>query len=100
MVQLGRGRRITIGPVGHLTPTEARERAEKVLGNLAHAGKIGRSVGKLTPAFVVGASNLCERIGPRNAAQDFSARLERALERPSVYRCKSKLLTVSQHPFE
>jgi integrase len=36
VVQVGRGRRITIGPVGHLTPTEARERAEKVLGNLAH----------------------------------------------------------------
>jgi integrase len=36
VVQIGRGRRITIGPVGHLTPTEARERAEKVLGNLAH----------------------------------------------------------------
>ena len=36
VVQIGRGRRITIGPVGHLTPSEARERAEKVLGNLAH----------------------------------------------------------------
>ncbi len=36
VVQIGRGRRITLGPVGHLTPTEARERAEKVLGNLAH----------------------------------------------------------------
>ncbi len=36
VVQIGRGRRVTIGPVGHLTPTEARERAEKVLGNLAH----------------------------------------------------------------
>ena len=32
----GRGRRITIGTVGHLTPTEARIRAEKVLGNVAH----------------------------------------------------------------
>ena len=36
VVQIGRGRRITIGSVGHLTPTEARGRAEKVLGNLAH----------------------------------------------------------------
>jgi integrase len=36
VVQIGRARRITIGRVGHLTPAEARERAEKVLGNVAH----------------------------------------------------------------
>jgi len=36
VVQLARGRRITLGPVGHFTPTQARERAEKVLGNVAH----------------------------------------------------------------
>jgi integrase len=36
IVQVGRGRRVTIGTVGALTPTQARDRAEKVLGNVAH----------------------------------------------------------------
>jgi integrase len=36
IVQMGRGRRVTIGTVGAMTPTQARERAEKVLGNVAH----------------------------------------------------------------
>lgn len=36
LVQLGRGRRVTLGSLGHLTPAQARELAEKVLGNLAH----------------------------------------------------------------
>jgi integrase len=34
--QHGRGRRTLIGPVGHFTPDEARERCEKILGNTAH----------------------------------------------------------------
>jgi integrase len=36
IVQIGRGRRVTIGTVGALTPAQARDRAEKVLGNVAH----------------------------------------------------------------
>jgi hypothetical protein len=36
IVQVGRGRRVTIGTVGALTPAQARDRAEKVLGNVAH----------------------------------------------------------------
>ena len=36
VVQIGRGRRVTIGTVGPLTPAQARKRAEKVLGNVAH----------------------------------------------------------------
>jgi len=36
IVQVGRGRRVTIGTVGAMTPAQARERAEKVLGNVAH----------------------------------------------------------------
>ncbi|HUA26628.1 MAG TPA: Arm DNA-binding domain-containing protein, partial [Steroidobacteraceae bacterium] len=36
IVQVARGRRVTIGTVGAMTPAEARERAEKVLGNVAH----------------------------------------------------------------
>lgn len=35
-VQLGRGRRLTLGKVGHLTPEQARNRCEQVLGNVAH----------------------------------------------------------------
>jgi integrase len=35
-VQHGRGRRTLIGAVGHFTPDEARERGEKILGNVAH----------------------------------------------------------------
>lgn len=35
-VQLGRGRRLTLGKVGHLTPEQARHRCEQVLGNVAH----------------------------------------------------------------
>jgi len=34
--QWGRGQRKALGKVGHLTPDEARERCEKVLGNIAH----------------------------------------------------------------
>lgn len=34
--QVGRGRRVAIGKVGEYTPDEARERCEKVLGNVAH----------------------------------------------------------------
>lgn len=36
VVQLARGRRVTIGKVGHLTPDQARERAQQVFGNVAH----------------------------------------------------------------
>jgi integrase len=36
VVQLGRGRRVTIGTAGAMAPAQARERAEKVLGNVAH----------------------------------------------------------------
>lgn len=35
--QIGRGRRVAIGKVGEFTPDEARERCEKVLGNVAHS---------------------------------------------------------------
>lgn len=34
--QVARGRRVAIGKVGEFTPDEARERCEKVLGNVAH----------------------------------------------------------------
>lgn len=34
--QVGRGRRIALGKVGELKPDEARDRCEKVLGNVAH----------------------------------------------------------------
>ena len=34
--QFGRHRRVALGRVGELTPDEARERCEKVLGNVAH----------------------------------------------------------------
>jgi integrase len=36
IAQLARGRRVTIGKVGHFTPDQARERAEQVFGNVAH----------------------------------------------------------------
>lgn len=36
VVQIARGRRVTIGAVGHMTPMQAREHAQKVLGNVAH----------------------------------------------------------------
>ncbi len=35
-VELGRAKRISIGAVGRLTPDEARERAMKIIGNVAH----------------------------------------------------------------
>lgn len=35
-VQLGRGRRLTLGKVGHLTADQARRRCELILGNVAH----------------------------------------------------------------
>jgi len=34
--QVGRGKRVAIGKAGELTPDEARDRCEKVLGNVAH----------------------------------------------------------------
>lgn len=34
--QVGRGKRVALGKVGELTPDEARDRCEKVLGNVAH----------------------------------------------------------------
>lgn len=35
-VEIGRAKRIKIAPVGMLTPDEARERAVKIIGNVAH----------------------------------------------------------------
>lgn len=34
--EYGRGKRVTLGKVGELTPDEARERCQRVLGNVAH----------------------------------------------------------------
>ncbi|MCC7490634.1 MAG: DUF4102 domain-containing protein, partial [Gammaproteobacteria bacterium] len=34
--QLGRGLRVALGKVGVLTPEQARQRCERVLGNVAH----------------------------------------------------------------
>src|SRR4051812_2372458 len=36
IAQVARGRRVTIGKVGHFTPDEARARCKQVLGNVAH----------------------------------------------------------------
>ena len=36
VAQHGRGKRTTLGKVGELTPDEARERCQRVLGNVAH----------------------------------------------------------------
>lgn len=36
VAQYGRGKRKTLGKVGELTPDEARERCQRVLGNVAH----------------------------------------------------------------
>lgn len=36
IAQFGRGKRKTLGKVGELTPDEARERCQRVLGNVAH----------------------------------------------------------------
>ncbi len=36
VAQFGRGKRKTLGKVGELTPDEARERCQRVLGNVAH----------------------------------------------------------------
>lgn len=36
VAQVNRGRRVTIGKVGHFTPDEARARCKQILGNVAH----------------------------------------------------------------
>ena len=36
VVRWGRNKRRTLGSVGVLTPAEARERAQRILGNVAH----------------------------------------------------------------
>jgi integrase len=55
-----RGKRLAIGKVGHLLPDEARERCEKVLGNVAHGreplhGLEGTESGPTLKEFLDGA---------------------------------------------
>jgi integrase len=56
-VQYRRGQKIRLGDVGTLTPDEARERAQKVLGNVAHGrpplqGIQGTRAGNTLGAFI------------------------------------------------
>lgn len=44
IAEWGRGKRKTIGKVGHLTPDEARARCEKMLGNVAHGRQVSHGI--------------------------------------------------------